>query len=147
MTISRETVYAALFAKLQTVPNIAFYSRRMKHLSDVASSQFPAAFQVQSAEDIVHTANMPAIYAFKPEWWIYTMDQSRDGIPSTPLNGLIDAIEAALNPDWAGVLTQTLGLQVYRAYVAGPIEIFEGVEDGRAMAIIPISITIAGVTP
>lgn len=146
MTIARETVYAAVFAKLQSLSlsPLITVSRRLRHLQELGDAELPACFQVQSAEDIQHVANMPPVYTFKVEWWLYTFEPDPHSAPSQQLNALLDQLEAALSPDFAGVLTQTLGRQVHRVWVAGPMDIYEGVVLDRAMAIIPIHITVAG---
>lgn len=148
MTIARETVYAAVYARLKALePTIVTTGRRLRMLSDLSDGEYPACFQVQDAEEINHRDQLPPIYTFKLQWWLYTFEPGPKAAPSQQLNALIDLLEAQLQPDWAGALTQTLGLQVHRVWLAGPVEIFEGTVNDRAMAIVPINITVAGSYP
>ena len=149
MTIAREPIYAALFDKLSTLkPSVlALTSRRMRHISDLSEAELPAAFQVESLELVNHRDNLPPIYTLQPQWWLYVSENDTDAAPSTQFNNLMDKLDALFTPDWKGVLTQTLNAKVHRVWASGPNDIYEGVSEGRALVVFPLSITIAGINP
>jgi hypothetical protein len=140
---SRESVYAALFAKLQSLPGLVTVSRRLQNVQDVAPESFPAAFQLQGEQSAKFSGNTPAVFTWKADWLLYVHNDDPTSAPSTSLNTLIDAASALLNPP-PGQNKQTLGGLVEYCAIDGPVQVFEGVLGDRAVAILPISIVLAG---
>ena len=138
---SRETVYAALFAKLQSVAGLTTVSRRLQNVQDVQPENFPAAFQLQGEQQNKYTGNTPTIYTWKCDWLLYAYSADPTVAPSTALNVLIDAAVAVLAPVFG---KQTLGGLVEYCAIDGSIQVFEGVLDNRAVAVIPIAILLPG---
>lgn len=81
---------------------------------------------------------LPAKVTIKAEIWIYTK-VGPDDVPGSSINGLVDAVEAALQPA-TGAETQTLGGLVSHCWIEGEIMMDPGDIDGQAKAIIPIKI-------
>ncbi|HUC62653.1 MAG TPA: hypothetical protein VMF53_11935 [Alphaproteobacteria bacterium] len=139
--MSRETIYAALFALVSSLPGVAFASRRLKHWSDVAPALQPALFMVQKREQPKEARGLPTHWTFTVDLYLYANSGADpNAIPAQALNALIDALEAALAPDpVSGV--QTLGGLVTHAWLdPSGIETDEGVLGDQAVAIVPVQI-------
>lgn len=147
MITPRETVYAALFAQLQTAlltPTGPFktVSRRWQPPDQISPADRPALYQVQTGEVAATSqkiAGLPITWNQKADLVIYTTGNSDPtSIPSTELNSLLDAVEAALISIKGSPLT--LGGKVYMARIDGKIESVENVSGVMALAVIPILI-------
>jgi len=143
MIIARETIYAALFAQLQSALGASFktMSRRWQPPDQISPADRPALYQVETGETATTSmkiAGLPLKWNAKVDLVIYTAgDTSSLTLPSTELNNLIDAVEAAL-PNAAKALAQTLGGKVYTARIDGKIEIVENVAGSMALAVVPV---------
>ena len=138
---TREIVYSALFAKLQSVPGLVTVSRRLKNVQDVQPEEFPAAYQLQGEQLNKYTGTTPAVYTWKCDWLLYAYSADPTIAPSTALNNLIDAAVAVLAPPFG---KQTLGGLVEYCAIDGNIHVFEGVLGDRAVAVLPIVIVLPG---
>lgn len=142
MTLSRETIIAALFDLALTAATFNTSGRRLLLWSKVAS--FPALF-VQSTGTHYPSRDargLPPKRTITAELWVYTdVGKDPNANPEQSLNDIIDAIEAALAPNVVSNV-QTLGGIVSHAWIEGEIEQFPGVLDGIAKAIIPVKILI-----
>lgn len=138
--ITREAIFAALFVKVSSVAGIKTSSRKLKHWSDVAPADKPALFQAQGEEMATAGYRVPTKWMLHASLYVY-VHQATIGtdVPSTALNNLLDAIEAALAPD-AATGEQTLGGLVSHCRINGKVETDEGVLGDEAVAIIPIEI-------
>jgi hypothetical protein len=140
--ITREPIYAALFALLENAADFAVADRRLRHWSDVAPAEQPALFIAQKTElASVKTLGAPTVWTLAVELYVYVHSSDPYLAPATVLNPLIDAVEAALAPS-AATGIQDLGLpaQVQHAYISGKIETDEGVLGDQAVAIVPVEI-------
>jgi hypothetical protein len=139
----REEIYAAVFALVSAVPNLATSSRRAKPLQEITDDLMPALFQIQAGEAYIQgKPGVPPRRILAVDLEIYVSNSSDPyGIPGTILNPILDAIEAALTPDPA-TGRQTLGNLVYRCWIEGRIEVFEGLLEGKMVAMIPLQIEI-----
>jgi hypothetical protein len=140
---TREQVYAALFAKLQSVTGLATVSRRLQGVQDVPPENFPAAFQLQGQQTARYQGATPSLLTWKADWLLYVHDADLSSAPSIQLNALIDAAANVLTPA-PGFERQTLGGLVEYCAVDGNIQVFEGVLGDRAVAVLPITIVLAG---
>jgi len=145
MITARETIYAALFSQLQTALGASFktYSRRWQPPDQISPADRPAFYQVETGEVAATSqkiAGLPLKWEARVDLVIYTTGSTDPGtIPSTEINGLLDAIEAAL-PNVTKGIAQTLGGKVYTARIDGKIEIVENVSGAMALAVIPVLI-------
>lgn len=138
---TREAVYAALFAKLQTLPGVVTVSRRLQNVQDIQPEAFPAAFQLQGEQQAKFSGAMPATNTWRADWLLYAHDDDPSSAPSIQLNNLIDAAVALLAPPpYAD--KQTLGGLVEYCAIDGSIQVFEGVLGNRAVAVLPITIVL-----
>lgn len=140
---TREAVYSALFAKLQTVAGLTTISRRVKNVQDVQPEDFPAAYQLQGVQAIKFSGANPASNVWHASWLLYAHDPDPASAPSTQLNNLIDAAVAVLAPS-PGFDKQSLGGLVEYCAIDGTIDVFEGVLGDRAVAVLPIVIVLPG---
>lgn len=140
--ISREPIYAALFALIAGAAGFAVADRRLRHWSDVAPAEQPALFMAQKSEVAsVKTLAAPTVWTLTVDVYLYVHSSDPYCAPATLLNPLIDAVEAALAPS-AATGVQDLGLpaMVQHAYISGKIETDEGVLGDQAVAIVPVEI-------
>lgn len=149
MSASRETVYAALFALLDSLatggsPLLKACSRRLESLEDAQPENLPAAYQVQDDQDFSKpSTSIPPVMEWKAQWIVYGFSADPNVAPSTVLNGLVDALVAQLTP-LANGDTQTLGGLAADVAVKGTIRVFEGLLGDKCVAIIPITIKVPG---
>ena len=138
--INRETIYAALFAKVSTAAGFVTVSRRPTVWDDVPQGQQPALFQCQKRETPANTPGLDQVWTLSVDIAIYAHTQGDKTImPSTILNGLVDAVAAALAPEPVSN-KQTLGGLVQHAWIDGAIVTDEGVLGDQGIALIPVSI-------
>ena len=136
--ITRETIYAALFAKLIAAYGWGEFSRRLKHWGDPFAS--PAMFMAQRHETPSQQRGLPSKWTLLADVYIYiNMGESDTELPAIQLNPALDAIEAAVAPDSSSGF-QTLGGLVSHAWINGTIETDEGTLGSKAVAIVPIEI-------
>lgn len=138
--MNREAIYQALYDKLATVPGVKTKGRKLKHWSDVPTSQQPAIFQAQKGEFGQRQQGLGTVWTLTVDVYIYT-STTGSAFPASQLNDIIDAIESALQPDNPVRNTNTLGGLVQHCRIEGAIETDEGTLGDQAVAIIPIVIT------
>ncbi|WP_207000739.1 hypothetical protein [Trinickia mobilis] len=137
--MTREPIYQALFAKLQTITGVNTFSRRLELWSDVQPPNQPAIFQAQVKERQEPRKGLPAKVILEVNVYLYVYSgNDMNVVPATQLNQFMDAIEAALAPDVNGV--QTLGGTVSHCWIEGETITDEGVLGPQAIAIIPVRI-------
>jgi hypothetical protein len=142
---NREGIYAALFAKFDGITGMPTKSRRLMHWADVLAVQQPALFQAQKSEIVVQSRGLPPKWQLDLDLYLYVHAGDDPGsVPTTVLNPLIDAIEAALAPDNVrdGQNVLTLGGLVSHCWISGQIQTDEGALGAQSIAIIPISILV-----
>lgn len=140
--ITREPIYAALFARVAGAAHFVTAARRMRHWSSLTPAEQPALFMRQKSEGaVVTTLGAPTVWTLVVDFYLYAHASDPYVAPATVLNPLIDAVEAALAP-LAATGVQNLGVpaMVQHAYIAGKIETDEGVLRDQAVAIIPVEI-------
>lgn len=135
--MTREPIYAALFALLSASAGFNTKSRRLKMWPDVNKADQPAIFQIQKNEQAVTVTNMPTRWTLKVDIYLYANTSDVSQSPSQILNPLLDAITAALKSNGEN---QTLGGLVTYCRISGAIETDEGVLGDQSVAIIPIEI-------
>lgn len=142
--MTREPIYAALFALLADAGPFVTASRRLRHWSDVGPAEQPALFLVQKSETAEPVRGLPTKWKALADVYLYVHAPDNETPPASLLNPLLDAIEAALSPGAAPLAVQTLGGLAQHAWIAGKIETDEGVLGGQSVAIVPIEVLVAG---
>jgi len=146
MISPREQIYSALFAILQgalLAPAGPFktVSRRWQDPSQLSPADRPSLYQVQKDELIATGVNgLPLRGRLNLDLVLYTSgDSEPNSVPSTELNSLLDAVEAAIRGVPPG-MAQSLGGKVSHCRIEGKIEIVENVQGAMALAIVPVEI-------
>jgi hypothetical protein len=87
------------------------------------------------------TLGAPAVWRLRVDFYVYAHSSDPYAPPSSILNPLVDAVEAALAP-LVPTGIQNLGLpdMVQRAYLAGRIVTDEGVLRDQIAVVIPVEI-------
>jgi hypothetical protein len=156
MALNREQLFTALFARLQgaLAGTVASFSRRWTSWDDVAPANQPALLLLKGPEQARREQlGTPIRWTLGAEIWVWAQDDgSAEAIPSTLLNTILTAIEAALEIT-PGELTAsnqyiarrdeppagtTLGGLCYRCEIAGEVKIFEGTQGHVGIIKIPI---------
>lgn len=140
--ISRETIYAALFARVANAADFVTTSRRMRQWSALTPAEQPALYMRQKTEIAsVRTLGAPTVWTLQVDMCIYVHTSDPYLAPAAVLNPLIDAIEATLAPPPASGM-QDLGLpdMVRHVVITGKVEINGGVQRNQAAAVIPVDI-------
>ena len=142
--MTREPIYAALFARLASAAPFVTASRRLRHWDEVGPTEQPALFQVQKRETAKEAEGSPTVWRAEVDLYLYCQAPDDETAPAIVLNPLVDAIEAALVPSGADLAsgTQSLGGLVKHCWIAGAIETDEGALGGQAVAIVPIEILV-----
>jgi hypothetical protein len=141
--MTREPIYAALFALAAGAASFATVSRRLRHWSDVGAAEQPALFMTQKSENAEERRPLPVKWRASVDLYLYAQAPDELTPPATILNPLLDSVEAALAPDPVGHV-QTLGGLVSHCWIAGRVQTDEGVLGGQAVAIVPIEILVSG---
>jgi hypothetical protein len=138
---SRETIYAALFALVAGSAGFQTATRRIKEYSDVAQATQPAILMVELGEKWEAQVGKPPIVTLHCRLFIYAESNDPTQPVSTQMNGLLDAVMAALaSTQWQN-FRQTLGGLVQHARISGDITIAEGLS-GQSEAIVPVEILV-----
>jgi hypothetical protein len=146
MIFPREQIYSALFAALQgallaPVGPFRIVSRRWQDPSQLSPADRPALYQVQKDELIGTSMNGLPIHArLNVDLVLYTAGDSEfNSVPSTELNSLLDAVEAAIRNATPGI-AQSLGGKVSHCRIEGKIEVVENVQGAMALAVVPVEV-------
>ncbi len=146
MTFPREQIYSTLFSTLQSAllsPAGPFrtVSRRWQDPTQLSPADRPALFQVQKEELAKTSVNgLPIGWRIELDLVLYTAgDSEPNSVPSTELNSLLDAVEAAIANALPG-LAQSLVGKVSHCRLEGKIEIVENVNGAMALAVVPVEI-------
>ena len=137
--MTREPIYAALFARLSAIPGLRTKSRILKHWNDVPAEQQPAVFQAQVREQPQTRTGEPTKWLLSVDVYVYVRTAGGQ-VPGTVLNPILDAIEAALplHPVTGKHTLDAPGVEWAR--IDGAIETDEGTLGDQAVAIVPIQI-------
>jgi hypothetical protein len=141
--MTREPIYAALFALISGAANFVTVSRRLRHWSDVGAAEQPALFMIQKSESAEERRPLPVKWRASVDLYLYAHAPDELTPPATILNPLLDAVETALAPDPVSHV-QSLGGLVSHCWIAGRVQTDEGVLGGQAVAIVPVEILVSG---
>ena len=144
--MTRETIYAALFALISGKAPFITTSRVLKHWNDVGPEEMPALFQVQKTEEKKQQRGTPAIWTLRTDLYLYvhTNAQQLGGsiTASQLLNPLLDAVTGAFAIDDLSNNVCTLGGMVSHAWIDGAIETSEGQLGDHEIAIVPVAVLV-----
>lgn len=135
--MTRETIFAALFAKLN-ISGLNTRSRILKHWADVPSSSQPALYMAKGSESVQQVTGQPSRVTMDAKVWVYAYSTDPSVSPSSPLNAILDGIMAAVAPTPGPQNKQTLGGLVEHCWIDGEIITDEGSLGEQAVAQINI---------
>ena len=138
--MTRETIYAALFARVSNAAPFATATRRIKDYACVDQATQPALLQMDVGEKWAEPGVPPQAVVLRARLFIYCESNDPTEPVSTQINDLLDAVVAALAPSDIEE-RQTLGGLVYHAGIAGEVTIAEGLS-GQSEVAIPIEILL-----
>jgi hypothetical protein len=141
---ARETYYGALNAQLQSLITNGTVKRiaRKVTLSDVNNPpKLPAIYIDGDKEHVEHMAGQTARVTMTVRLFVYVPAPDNEPSPGTALSTVLDAIDLVLAPA-AGQSLQTLGGLVAHCWIEGEIERFEAGLVGKALAIVPVHMTV-----
>lgn len=142
MALNTETVYAALAARLFTVPGLVTTSRRLRHVNDVPDTQQPAMFLAQGLQTPSYETGRATQWTLNATAWLYVKDPA-SAIPGQVFNTLLNGVRAALAFD--NVMQNACTLGGLAMWVRlGTIETDEGTLGEQAIARIPITMLVMG---
>lgn len=151
MSINRETIYSALFSRLQTQLAGSFTTIGRRHVMppDLGPAQQPALFvcgvrESHEPHPVIRTSGKLKLMAML---FVYCYDSGINEQPgqeaqlgATQMNTLLAAIDDALAPDISGF--QTLGGLVYHCWVEGDTDIDPGILGQQAAAFVPVNMLV-----
>jgi len=155
MIVSRETIYAATFARIAALKGTVIQdcSRKLIHWEDLQPSQMPFVCQVQMPErgDYKLMQGVPTKWNGRISYVIYVSSAGdSDLVPSTAMNNVVDAIEAAFSPFKSNGQRNTdeqqgrctLGGLVHDIRVFGEVELDDGSLGTQSVAIVPVEFIV-----
>lgn len=136
---SRETVIAALFARLISGDDFKTTGRRVRHWSDVSDQ--PALFVRHTGEIVApRVTRMPAKTVIECDVVIYSRAGKDPAVaPDTELNRLLGVVDALLRPPPA-FDAQTLGGIVEHCWIEGDVTLYAGDIGDQAIAVVPVKL-------
>jgi len=143
---TRESAFAALFAKLQTATwgsgqTWAYSSRRVALFNQTPNQ--PALYLVAHDELIKQRTGGDYVQTWKATALIYHQAGAVEtAIPNQLDNAILDAIFALFAPDNGFTNKFTLGGLVHHCFIEGQIRKIGGDLDGQAMIVVPITMLI-----
>jgi hypothetical protein len=142
MSASREVIMGALFTRLQTMPGIAHFSRRMTLPHQVPPADLPCLMLWEQPEMARNVTSLPDKRVFEA-WAVIVFINGDPTVPgATIINPLLDAMEAVLKVDDFARNVCSLGGLVHYARIEGLIikEVGDTDTTGLGGAVIPIKI-------
>jgi hypothetical protein len=146
VSVGREAIYSALFAKAAAASGFTTISRKLKHWKDVLPEEMPYMAQIQkSEENLNNQRGLDKKWQLRGAFYIYVHTnalQQPDIVPSQVLNPILDDMEDLFKIDDVMSNVCTLGGLVSRAWIDGTIETSEGTLGDREVAIVPWCIVV-----
>lgn len=144
MTVAREVVSNALFALIVGKVSFKSQSRRLRAPESIDPAHQPAFFLVEHLESFDRKS--PALPA-KRIWYYYAIvnfdaGDDENAVPVTPVNNILDQIEAALAPDDRSTNCCRLGGLVESVVIEGDVIKASGDVTGKAEAMVPIKVVV-----
>jgi hypothetical protein len=151
MAISRETIYAALFARLQTKVTLCkTFKRKWVAAQGIGADQQPALLCLEGHESPKAEPALAPIWTLEVAVVVYARTNDTD-TPGTILSNILDQIETALElqnnegqrfTNWNTTLGGLQGVQ--RAWIAGAVEKEDGMlTGGQGWMTLPVHILVA----
>lgn len=144
MALNRESIYGALWSRLQALTANGFVTveRRLRHVNDVPQEEQPYLAMAQTGEVPHYEVGRTTQWTLNVVLYVYVKDPA--GMePGVLMNPLLDAITGVFAFDNTMGNSFTLGGLALWARM-GPIETDEGTLGEQAIARIPVEILVNG---
>ena len=144
MPATREQIMQALLVLCQALPGINAASRRNPGPERLTQVQTPAVFLLESGERYERRdVSLPPTRILRVTAIFYVDVGTAEALaPTTPLNNILDAFDAALVSDFGATGRFTLGGLVNSCVVTGEVEKAPGDITGKSLAAVPLEITM-----
>lgn len=142
MPLVRETVYGALFTRLQTIAGIKTYSRRLRTIADTPANLMPALYMAQTFQRPLYEAGRQTQWELGADVYLYAFDRLNQN-PGGIINPLVDGLYNALAFDNIMQNACTLGGVALKCEI-GELETDEGTMGEQAIVRAPIVILVRG---
>ena len=144
MSVSREQVMQALLAKLETSGDFKLVGRRNRNPDTIGADNSPALILVEHTEGYRNpSTHQPSIRRLMVRAIVYNdVGGDDNAIPSSAINGILDAIDGLFVPDNMMTGQFTLGGLVQSAVIDGTVVKAPGDMTGKGLAIVPITIVL-----
>jgi len=143
---TREQISVAFFDLVAGAADFTATSRRFVHWDQVNETQMPFLTMLKTGEMRGRQSEGLSTLTINAHVFIYmSAGMDPEDVPDTVMNGLLDALDAAVAPSGADILNgnrQTLGGLVSHCYPLGPVFVDTGDVDGKAVAAIPFQILV-----
>lgn len=93
--MNREAITTALWARISAISGVKTTGRRLRHFSEVDPTEMPAIFLGVDNATADQERGRKASWDLKFSVYVYCHEAAAIG-PSSALNGIVDAIDAAL---------------------------------------------------
>lgn len=140
MALNRESIYGALWSRLQGLPGFVTIERRLRHFNDVPDIEQPYLGFAQTGEIPDYEVGRTTQWTLNVVLYVYVKDPA-GSVPGALINPLIDAINAVFAFDNTMGNSFTLGGLALWARM-GTIETDEGTLGEQAIARIPVTIRV-----
>ena len=141
---TREQIAAALFGLAEGAASFKGTSRRFMHWDKVNGSMMPYLTMLKAGERRERQDEGFPVLVLEYHVFVYiSAGLDPDDVPDTTMNGLLDAIDQAVQPTGGDALNgnkQTLGGLVSHCYPLGSVFVDTGDIDGKGVAAIPFEI-------
>jgi len=142
MALVRESIYGALFTRLQGIAGLKYTSRRLRSINDTAANQFPALYMAQTYQRPLYEAGRKTQWELGADVYIYAFDRVGKN-PGAIINPLMDGLADALAFDNIMDNACTLGGVALKCEL-GDVETDEGTMGEQAIVRAPINILVWG---
>ncbi len=143
MPATREKAMAALFDLLRSAYPFRRASRRIELIDQVQREHRPALFLAKHAETYEKPSpNVPRKLTLHCFGYVYIDAKDETAVGDSLINEIMDAIDAAMTPDFAAGSEgrQTLGGLVHSVRIAGTAQEVPGDIDGEGLYAFPIDV-------
>lgn len=145
MAVDRERIWSRFFERLQTIPGIVTFSRKLKGWDAYDPAEYPVLCVAQGNETpTVDNRGLPPKWTLEAELYLYLFSEDEQEPPVIQRNLYVKLIEEALEATLAETSPAgafpTLGGLVSHCRISGTIQTDEGNLGDHALAIIPVQI-------
>lgn len=145
---TREAVLQALYDRIiARVSGLVTKSRAYVDPNRLTPEQMPALMLIADHYDPKQERGRPTVWTVRGVILVYTQASENPDSPETPLNLIIDQVEAALQRDPQETVTDAsnptatnLGGLCSRVSISGAVDLIPGEVGGQAAAMIPVEV-------